>query len=718
MRQETRAEKGDVHESYWEAQAIEAFKSDPMKILIELIKNSADSYTNFAKNKNVKPPFEICVTLHERRGKAPHIEVLDNAEGMNAKKLKDALEYGARTSQIDDSSARTSAEKGIGLKDALIALDDNRLTSISDGLINERKKRKNFWTVFYAENEKITPEERAKLHIKNNGTLIVGTLPDYFKVHSFDKIYELLQKHYLLRKLLLLEEFKVYVINGTTKTKKLLKYEWPKEEKQVLEEEFVIDYEGNQYKGRMIVKKALEKLRQDKPYGDSGLLIYYGNYSVLDCTLGRFDRDPSFAKFFGIVDLDIGELIKKIRRVSETSLVDQKRRGLNLEHPFNKKLLSVINDKLKELELETEETEHSFDEEKLKAGIKEINQICKDVKGRGPPAEPPIKPQMFEFVTVFEDKLKEYEPKRVALVINSWEASKGLKINIASTNKDIKTKTSEIKIENAERSEKFIIKTIELYSEVKGAKGDIVASSQSPAHYTRMGVEVIENPMLHPKDGFAFVPNKTTIIDEGQKEVILCVNKALLSADDELKLSASNPADISNEEKSEEKTIEGITMIPVPIKVNGKGHIGENAIVEAEYGGKKSELKVVVVPEPSLSGLLRGVRPSGKDTLEICSFIKEEGVLELYVKHSLIKQYLGKKNITRRPESLVFIADTFTRKMIEALVESGIEENSSRFRLLDLSHPENEIEDHKTREYYETGPGLHKAFISLTRGLR
>ena len=42
-----------------------------------------------------------------------------------------------------------------------------------------------------------------------------------------------------------------------------------------------------------------------------------------------------------------------------------------------------------------------------------------------------------------------------------------------------------------------------------------------------MGIEVIENPMFSPKDGFAFVPDKTTIVDGGEKKAALCIDRNL-----------------------------------------------------------------------------------------------------------------------------------------------------------------------------------------------
>src|SRR3989338_397456 len=202
MPKQTRVEKGEATPQYWDRMVRDAFKNDPLRIIIELIKNSADSYTRLHKNNVRKPPFEIVIKLSCKPRAPPAIEIIDYAEGMDSKKLKEALKYGAQTSMGEDIDATTSAEKGIGLKDALMSLKDNWLFAIKDNLINERRVHPGFKIGFGKENEKITKERRKELSISENGTLIRGNLPTFFIERKFSTICERLQKHFLLRKLL------------------------------------------------------------------------------------------------------------------------------------------------------------------------------------------------------------------------------------------------------------------------------------------------------------------------------------------------------------------------------------------------------------------------------------------------------------------------------------------------------------------------------------
>jgi len=715
--EEKRTEPGEVDQGYWQKTTLEAFKNDPLRMVIELIKNSADSYTRLRKKENVTPPFEISVRFFCRKKKPPSIEVLDHAQGMDSTKLKQALKYGTQTSMGEDTEAVTSAEKGIGLKHAMMALRGNWLITIKDGLINERNKHLDFTTGFGKEDEKVTDEERKKLAIPSNGTLITGTLPEYFHERKFATICERLQQHFLLRKLLQNTDYRVYVFDGWTKEKRVLEYRPPKTEKEILKESFKIVYNGKEYNIDLSINKTGEGLTQGKPFGDSGLLFYYGEYSVVDFTFCRYDKDFSFSRFFGEAKMGIETLI---RDPNEAPLVDEKRRGLDPEHPFNKKLFGEINQKLRGIQEEEEESRYFFDEYELKNVLRELNRIYKEIKGRGPPPEPPIKPETYAFYPVYAS-IKEYELRTVFLIINSVITKDGFEISLQSTNPDIIVKQPTIKIEENAKQE-FIIKQVQLYSEKPEIKGEIVATPVFPPYLEpeKMGVEVLENPIFSPTNGFAFVPDKTSIVDGGEKKVDLCIDRGLVKSCSDIVIASEDPVvcpgklTLPSQENLEKCVRKNIAKIEIPMKTKGTEHIGEKATVKASYGDKATSLTVTIVPEPTISGLFRNVRPSAKNTKKISDFITDEGILEIYYKHPLFQKYM-KKGFISKMDFLVFVADTLTREAVKACVLTGIEENSSRFRIFDMENPEKEIEGHIDREYFEQGPKMHEMFMKLAR---
>jgi hypothetical protein len=712
--------RGIVHPMYWKKTVKEAFKNDSLRIIIELIKNSADSYTRMYKRGEKNPPFEIFVRIRCERSEPPYLMVLDNAEGMDYEKLEEALQYGAPTSIKEDTEAVTSGEKGVGLKDALMALKDNQLITIKNGLINERIISPDFQVIYEIENNKVTEEERNKLGIQENGTLIMGQLPPYFHERKFSTICEKLEKHYLLRKLLQNHNYKVYAIDETTGEKRLLEYKPPEKEKQVLKESFMVDYNGKSYKVYLEINKSKNELKPGKPYGDAGLLFFYGEYSVVDFTFFSFDADPSFYKFFGEVQMDIKDLI---RDPEESPIVDEKRRGLISDHPFCKKLIDEINKRLKSLQNEVGPSEYSFDEEAKREYLKQLNNLCKEIKGKGPLLEPPIKPEFFEFYPPWTE-IKEYEPKRHFLVINPSNVTNNLEIKIYSNNKKITVKPSIISISEEDIKKDFIIKQIELYSEEAGIKGEVFAESKDLRHTSKIGVEVVENPMFSPQNGFAFVPDKTTIIDGGEKEVQLCISKDLIRSSKEIVLSSESPIScpgtwtLPSSGNLEKYIIKNIILIKIPIKVKGKNHIGEKATIIANYEGKSASLDIKVIQEPSIAGLFRNLRFSPKEEKRISRFIKEEGLIEVYEKHPLIKKYMEKNGFKKREGYLVFLADTITREVIKAIVESAVESDSSSFPIFNQDHPEPEIERYIIEKYYENGPKLHDLTIQFLKKIK
>ncbi|MBU3906909.1 MAG: ATP-binding protein, partial [Nanoarchaeota archaeon] len=671
-----------------------------------------------AKIKEIKPPFPIFVRLVCKKNSPPFIDVLDHAGGMDSKKLQEALKYGTQTSMGEDLEAITSAEKGIGLKDAMMALEDNWLITIKDGLVNERKKHLDFKTGIGKEDEKVSQKEREELAIPVNGTIVKGRLPEYFRDRKFITICERLKNHFLLRKLLQDPDYKIYILDIKQKEKRLLEYTPPKIQKQMLKEPFKINYGGNDYPIHLIINRSKEELIQGKPYGESGLLFFYGKYSVADFSLCRFDRDPSFCNFFGEVKMEIEKLIRDFDEV----LIDEKRRGLDPEHPFNRQLFNEINKRLEAIQEKEGKSEYSVDEKTKNEILKELNRIYKEIKGVKPPTptKPPVEPETFVFYPVYVS-LKEYEPKTTFLIINSSIITDTLKISLSSTNPDIIVKNPIIQIDKDTVENEFIVKQIELYSEKAKIRGEVIATSNIPSHSEKLGVEVLENPIFSPSNGFAFVPEKTNIIDGGEKKVQLCIDKNVIGNSKEITFSSQSPINcagkwiLPNIENLSKYMIKNIIKLEIPIKVIGTGHIGEEAIITASYEDKATKLDVTVVSEPSIHGLIRDIVFSKKNTKRISDFIEDKGIVEIYYKHPLFKKYTTKKDFRAKSDFLVFVADTITRQILRAFVLTGFKENSSRFSIFDIDHPEPEIEEHVIREYYEQGHIMHEMFIKLAK---
>lgn len=165
------------------------------------------------------------------------------------------------------------------------------------------------------------------------------------------------------------------------------------------------------------------------------------------------------------------------------------------------------------------------------------------------------------------------------------------------------------------------------------------------------------------------------------------------------------------------RLLKNILKLEIPINVSETGHVGEKAAIVAMYRDKTSNLRISIVHEPSIGGLLRDIRFSEKDTKLISRFIDEEGILEVYRKHPLIKKYM-RGRFKKRADFLVFSSDVMTREVIRSFVVGGIKENLSRFPIFDLDHQEPEMDVYIAREYYEHGPRLHEIFMKLVGTLK
>jgi len=98
--------------------------------------------------------------------------------------------------------------------------------------------------------------------------------------------------------------------------------------------------------------------------------------------------------------------------------------------------------------------------------------------------------------------------------------SDNLEINLQNNNPQIIVKPTTIKIERDRIKEDFVIKQVELFSKEAGNEGEIIAVSERSNHSSKVGVKVSENPIFSPQNGFAFVPDRTKIVDGGEKKYI------------------------------------------------------------------------------------------------------------------------------------------------------------------------------------------------------
>ncbi|MDD5331974.1 MAG: ATP-binding protein [Candidatus Nanoarchaeia archaeon] len=719
---------GIITEKWWERTVKEAFKNDPIRIIIELIKNSADSYTQLEKKENIKPPFKILVEFSCWPRKAPFIKVKDFAQGMDSEKLEKALAYGAETS-LEDKEGVTSAEKGIGLKDAMMAMEENRLVTIKEDKLNERTKYSNFDTGEGHINYIIKKEDRIKIGIPENGTIVQGRLPEYFPDKKFNTICKHLANHYMMYKLVQIDNFDIVCVDTSTKEELTLSklYDHPKIDKkfEVIKKDIVLPYQNRDYHFLIEIKKSNKPLEFGKPYGKAGLYFYYGNYTVLDFSFGN-SRYPEMRSFFGEIRMVIEPLVRK-----GELFVDEKRKGLS-DHSLNEELLKEIDKIVAKIADEQREvTSYVFKKESWMQ--EEMQKIYQDIIGKGKKSfQLPIKPKKFEFATPHTDVM-EFEPKNIFLIINCSIISSGIEISLLTKNQNldiISPSNKKIIIKEGETDEsaiekdgeKFIVRIIKVYSEKKDSEDEIIARLDG-YHSSKIGISLISNPIFNPREGFEFAPkeNGEVTINEGAtKKIDLVISQSLYDEKDR-KIRVDNSHEgikcAGNFEIPTTRNLEIYKLknvIRYPFEILSKpGETEERSgKIKAFYKNKETELKINVISPGGIN--FKGVKFVKSEGTQEISDYKDDGYVYIYQNHPLVKKY-KKGDWQNKNDCLTFLADIISREFIEKTIRESIKSGRSKFQIINQDNPELEIRQHFVKEYYEKSERIHGIQITYLK---
>ncbi len=710
-----------ISDRYWRKNIKSAM--NPIRIFTELIINSADSYERLFQQNKIKPPFKIQAKYFTFSAHA-NIEVKDDAEGIESKILWKKLEYGGAESGLDEGFSVRGA-MGIGLKDACMAMKNSTIVSVRDKKLSEFKVTMEGGKPFIEstrEDVDIQEEERRNYNIIENGTIVTGTISkELFPIYDFDKMCRSLSSHFMMRKLLQCNEYKVILQDG-----KEIKLESPQLIGELLlDESFDINYEEF---GKFLIKikvfKAKEELNQSGEFRKGGLIHFHDKYAVVDCTLWGFDNDPHAKKLFG--EVEIVELKKLLNK--DEDVVDEKRRGLNKKHPFVENLVREIERRLRIIidhEKRTEKRKNfDFDEKPLKDALKEINKIVKDEIGSGGDGPPPPPELKVETIAFYPEsvKIKAYQERTFYLVINPKIISEESEIILKCDNDDIKILTDKVEITkpNEINEEEMVLKTIKIYSEKQDATGKIDATLDE--NYSASAeITVVGNPLLSPLNGFAFVPEKTSVVGGNEKNVNLAIDQKTIRYGQKIQFTSSNENNVSCPKEIEILTnldqykilADKIIVYSIPIK--GKVHDKKECITATT--DKRSTTLAVKVITPS-GFLFNKIEFRDEDNRKIAEFVAKESTIYVYTGHPLMKKYLEKDKGIKSESFLTFSAEVITRVICLETIKEGISRGSSKHAILNPNNKEEEIQIHADNLYYEKGSKLHDVVIGLIKYMK
>jgi hypothetical protein len=698
---------------------------DAIRIAVELALNSGDSYSRLKQQGLAKPPFEIWVKYAQVVQYAGSIEVKDEAEGMDSKQIRKSLTYGAATSGIDKGFSVRGA-MGLGLKDSFMAMKKSNMISVKDGQISEFDfvmEEGRPYIVPVREDEVISDQERKKLGIPKNGTIVRGLLPPEFKKLKLEQFKQSLTSHFMMRKILQINDYELLVGDGSFFTSfERLMYK-PPIGRLLMSKSFTISYAPfGDFEISLSVKKATKDLSLHGDFRDAGLVHYHDDYAVIDCTLWGFENDPFARSLFGEVQIrNFSVFLNK-----EEDVIDEKRRGLNKKHPFVEKLVFEIDTRLRHIidqeRKSLQEEMFSLNQSSVREALRELNNVAKEEGALGKVYIPhALKTKTMVFSPNFVEAF-EYLEKTIYLVINPLIVNEDRKISINSDNSKIDVHPQEIILSEQEiESKKCVVKRVTIIGKEAGLKGQIGA--EICEHIAIAGVNVAENPMLRPSGGFAFVPAETKIVDHNEKKVSLIIDKDLIKINNDIRntilLSTSNPK-ISCSEKFElpdklDSLMLGPQMIRLQIPIVGEGP-GEKSKVQAQFQDARAELSVEVLLPFETHGLFRSIEfVPGEGVNTICYFDGEAGKIFIYYTHPLVEKYWSKDR-EKSIDFLVFAADTVARLICWEILKK--KEKRGALEIMNRENMLNEMQTHFDEIYFKRGRQLHNVLINLIKTLK
>ncbi len=367
-----------------------AIKRDLIRALVELITNSDDSYKRLEEQGT--PGSGLIMVRVSRKHKHSIIEVIDEAEGFNAKRMDERIgTYAADTSGFSDGKD-VRGLFGRGLKDAILALGKGSIKSIKDGFYNECLLDK----IEYSRNEPIKLRKRDKkkvesqLKIYNHGTNVSITIKNpKVAIPQFDNIIESLSNYYSLRDINSSNRRNITIVeindSGVEKgTPSKIAYRSPIG-RMVLDKSINIAYGSISPSAKLTIYMAKDALDQEGPCRNGGILIC-GKSSIHDISLFAFENNQYAKRIYGRLDCAfIDELIK-----DNEPVISDKRSGLEWKHEFAKSMTAAIDKELKpiieSIRKEEEETKKRIENEKtrqrFKKTIHKLNQIAKNELGK------------------------------------------------------------------------------------------------------------------------------------------------------------------------------------------------------------------------------------------------------------------------------------------------------------------------------------------------
>lgn len=586
----------------------------------------------------------------------------DYAEGMSHDDMIAAFrKYGAATSGLKDGKS-VAGFFGTGAKNALAGMTDGRICTF---------KGEDFCDLhIYLDGDSLKGELegpmraaeglRSQHGIPANGTAAhFRADPDKGqRVPRFDTVHTDLANHWRLRKIMTNPSRKVFLIDlAEKKRRRRLRYTMAKGQEQITEEFRVRCENYGEFPIRVSILRSESELQQQGDDRQGGLLITDDQDVALEMSLFKFDREPLAAHLFG--QATFGRFRELLTR--EEPVLDEKREGLNRNHPVCAAVIAAIEERLERLVQEEsrrqKEARSKIDDDertRYRGAFKVLNEIAEteaqEVHNLGQEPSTQIEPPP-NGLCLYPDSAHVSVGKRYAIEVrvdaNKFTAGTVVRASTNTPKLSIIGKT-EFKLPKA-KSGQIVQRYVTIQGSEVGRATLRAAIGKTVAEATiHVEPEKEENEYLF-KHGMVFRPETVTVRMNRTRRALLRVYVKIVDVGSTIRVSSDH---------------ESIHVWPEEILVEEADVQRHVAEYQVEVWGDEPELEAMVAAESETADALLEVRtrveeeqerPKGQgmfsgepyfdeddpEPLQRTSYSRESGRITIYANFPSVRHYLG-----------------------------------------------------------------------------
>lgn len=615
-------------------------RGELIKRLAELIKNADDAYDRLEiKSQETHGIIEVSYDMIKtgRGYSAKGFLVRDFGSGMSRERATEA--YHGNNYGSDTSDETRNGAIGVGGKDCfynmqncfILTIHNGTLTAIEIRTLSTGQLGSKIMTndeskiPFNFVNKLLRKGNLEEMSLSKNQTVATFQVPSDMPGVRPDKLAEQLRQFYTLRWILESKIRKVKLTDLTNANTVLLKHT-PIQGELIFDKAYEILFKKKVYE----IKIEFFKHDGEIPFGHNsnqgyGILIQSGRGAILDNQMYGYEDDPGASKIFGKI---IFNNWKQLYRESNGEILTNNREGLDYKHPANNTLQKFILTHLKPL-IEAERQTHAENpqlDKKLDHNIKKafniMNKLLKKKPNIAPLQKFDMPPENMEFGSE-SYTLVEKKSKYIKLYLNPGKIPTCSEISLSSYGDGVTINPESI-IAAPSSYDTNQDGTIDDQDEVPFVEIEVIAKEFVNGKETRTTLKAVygeyeaeteiyvrNETSLYPKNGFAFIPKKSTIAPKKERRIKLLIDTNLIAVGTPIHLECND---------------ERIKFKPNNLTVSGPPNVGQYLTEEIiTVFGAKTGIKAKLTAETEIKTSELMGQPTREIRTSVCEIqIKEK----------------------------------------------------------------------------------------------